>query len=290
MAPVRRRRGPSAGWLAGVGAEDERHLESCGARPWVFPGVVPVADPKDAEWLISSLDQRWAQTRSTSTTVASMVPDHFQGYARIFHPVPPFIVGAVEDRAVRTTGPRALAWAEVAANTGRILHAGTQFHRLATAAPGHDAGTSEVAFAPPPAETPPEIVTLLAAQLSPYTTTPDKCWFALWEGYGDLFPSEPGSFYDGPARVVLPARTYLLYSGPVEAATAFARPTSPHSPTLWWPEDLAWFVGSDPDLDSTYLGADDSAVDGVVSLPGIEAIRTVPGQRVTFDSDDLNVD
>src|SRR5205814_8292031 len=92
------------------------------------------------------------------------------------------------------------------------------------------------------------------------TTTPDDCWFCVWEGYGGL--DDQGV----EARVRLPQRDYLLRRGPIEAAmdptprrpgpgfqvvalnpTPAPRTTAPgpsappevsrkdQSPNLWWP-------------------------------------------------------
>jgi hypothetical protein len=94
----------------------------------------------------------------------------------------------------------------------------------------------------------------LAAILAGFTTTPDDCWFCLWDGYGDVTgavavvvahydPDETGAetvesaqrrtedeldrqsravarVVDRCGRVEAPDREYLLFRGPVTAVTA----------------------------------------------------------------------
>ncbi len=286
MAPSRRRHGSSAGVLGVNTRSSASYLDGRGANPWEFPGVVLAADSNSAAWLIDALDSRWVDSAPDETTVASIVPSRFEAYARILHPAPKHI----SDDGGLAPRPAVVAWAEVAAWSGRILHAGAQFHRVISRAPGLPDAITELGVDTPPGETPHEILGAIAAVLLPYTTTPRHCWFALWDGYGDLHLGDRESDGQSIARLRLPGRTYLLYSGPLSAATAFATHGSPHSPTLWWPKDCSWFVGSDPDLDSTYLGASSAAVEEVLADPRLESLWTRSDQSVTFDADDVNVD
>lgn len=73
------------------------------------------------------------------------------------------------------------------------------------------------------------------------TRTPESCWFAVWEGFGDL------RIRDGEAPVVsIPQRDLFLLHGMVdEVLTTFSvGEWSYQSPTLWWPDDRAWCVAT----------------------------------------------
>lgn len=113
------------------------------------------------------------------------------------------------------------------------------------------------------------ILEALAACLEPRTTTPSRCWFAIWDGYGDL-----PSFGDpGPAMLHMPARSYILLLGPVGAAPLLARY---HAPARWWPEDRSWVVGGDVDLDSTFVAGDEDLMAAVLARPELLATPVAP--------------
>ena len=114
-----------------------------------------------------------------------------------------------------------------------------------------------------------------------WTTTPDRAVFAVWEGYGFTTAT---TWYAGSrsarslarrrrddergnaelaARLAQvpgidrPHRRYHRLEGPVTAATDITEPGAPgrwQRPDLWWPEDRAWFVGTDVDFWSCYVG------------------------------------
>ncbi len=127
------------------------------------------------------------------------------------------------------------------------------------------------------------LLTLAAA----HTATPGTVWYAVWEGHGWV----GSTLYVVPARgpiarlrrrihrrrlrradqrrreevergltafprLSLPHRTYFLMVGSLGSATRIAHPGGHgrQPPDLWWPDDRAWFIGSDTDLDRTYVG------------------------------------
>ena len=114
----------------------------------------------------------------------------------------------------------------------------------------------------------------LAELLRAWTTTPGRCWFCIWDGYGWIAGRE------GP-RVHLPARDYLLYGGPVEAAVAtVALAGHQQTANLWWPEDRAWCVATEIDLLWTYVGGPAGLIERLVSDDRIEALPAGPEDNV----------
>lgn len=145
-----------------------------------------------------------------------------------------------------------------------------------------------------------QVVPLLATR----TSTPDRCWFAIWEGYGfetsttvyatasptddqerQELDRELRRLREGDARrnesvraalsalatFDLPNRRYYLVRGAVTAASKIERPDGhfPQPPDLWWPEDRRWFVAGDTDLDWCYIGGSERLVSAVAAeFPG----------------------
>jgi len=120
----------------------------------------------------------------------------------------------------------------------------------------------------------------LAEVLARHTSTPDRCWFGLWEGYGYLHaggfawltedakpPRRPRRFRirlperKGPKtiRLRLPNRDYMLFIGSVAEGDGWD-----DGPNLWWPEDRRWCVASEIDLDYTLIGGAQDLCDELV--------------------------
>lgn len=109
--------------------------------------------------------------------------------------------------------------------------------------------------------------------LARYTSTPDDCFFGLWDGFGDIHgspavgllrvgrgkpadvpPAFPSEVLTG-ARVEIPGRSYLLFRGQLLDAGQWGaadlepgHPRSINSPNLMWPLDRTWFVASEIDV------------------------------------------
>jgi hypothetical protein len=151
--------------------------------------------------------------------------------------------------------------------------------------PGGFEAYARIDHAPREGVLPPLAASALARVLAEHTTTPEVCWFCLWEGYGYLTPGAAVKWLEAPhpaqlrrpagfrivlrrradpagarPRVKLPHRDYILYRGPIESAVGW-----PDGPNLWWPEDRAWCVASEIDLARTYIGATVEAITAVVA-------------------------
>jgi hypothetical protein len=113
------------------------------------------------------------------------------------------------------------------------------------------------------------------------TTTPDRCWFCIWEGFGLYF----NGVYE---RVRLPERDYVLYGGPIDLALAALEPWDTHSPNLWWPEDRAWFVATEIDFAWTYVGGTSAVIEAVLARESLEALPAQLTDKPFVDSDTLN--
>ena len=242
--------------------------------------------------------------------VSAIVPTGFEAYVRVFHPVPAMASGLVAKQEPVT-------WADVAARTGAVMHPLAQYDAIAgvpRSAKRERAGVGE----PRTGHLEPDALNALCAVLARHTSTPERCWFALWEGYGWMqgspamamltldehpaptAPGDPG--YVPPAfppdvikgpRFRIPQRDYFLLEGPVAAAGESGhRPRSdvffPQSPNIFWPDDRAWCVATEIDLDSTYVGGSEALAQALLAEPRLETGRVEPGDPINAYSDSIN--
>jgi hypothetical protein len=225
--------------------------------------------------------------------VGSVIPEVFEAYARVFHPV----VDAGERRT----------WAEVAESNGRIAHAEMQLHEIA-----RPLGTPRPLQYNPNdwmdrarvGSLPREGLVVLSEVLARHTATPDRCWCCVWEGYGQLrggaaartlAPASgrprstlaPQEVLDGP-RVEVPARAYYLLFGRLADMPDLYDLLGQQSPNVWWPDDRAWCVATEIDFAWTYVGGGKAAIDAVLADRRLEALPAKVTDRFTVDSDVVN--
>jgi hypothetical protein len=232
--------------------------------------------------------------------VGSVVPSGFEAYARIFHPA----------STSRDWKEAEVRWSEVAAWSGRAVHPEMQFHAIAAPIDPGRAASSPWSGEPRLGVLSDIQTSALVALLSRFTSTPDDCWFCLWEGYGQVTgaiatltavkggtpaarrpprwrlgkpsPRRRGNIPDRK-RVQLPARGYLLFREPIAKALGWA-----DGPNLWWPDDRAWCVASEIDFPYTYVGGPQALIDAIVEHPAIEALPATVSDGITYDSDKVN--
>jgi hypothetical protein len=225
-------------------------------------------------------------------SVLSVVPSGFEAYARIFHPASP---GG--STASLQPGEVQLSWTEVADSAGTAAHRAMQWPSLI--------GTY-MSYGDPRAKTHPGVepttgsLTLSVARvamkvLRGHTRTPERCWFAVWEGGGGL-----ADFVTTAPSFGLPHRTYLMVTGPIETVLqSMMDPPSrvlelglawPHyqSANLWWPDDRAWCVATEIDFQSTYVGASRRCIDQLLADDHLETYEVAESDGVTWADDGLN--
>lgn len=115
--------------------------------------------------------------------------------------------------------------------------------------------------------------------LAAHTQSPTDCWFGVWDGYGFLQgppalarlqprsgePAEPWVARPSTAtpRITVNDRVLLLYRGTIDAARALGG--FDQSPNLWWPNDHAWCVATDIDLQDTHVGGTEALVETLLA-------------------------
>lgn len=121
---------------------------------------------------------QWIRDRlhAFAKDVGSVVPAGLDSYARIFHPA-----WWSEDNAEIE-----VRWSDVAAWSGRTVHAEMQFHSIAVPVPGRQSGPLPWSGEPRLGILSREQASALIGLLAKHTSTPERCWFCLWDGYGYL--------------------------------------------------------------------------------------------------------
>jgi hypothetical protein len=201
--------------------------------------------------------------------IGSVIPQGFAAYARLFHPV-------------ELDGSRRERWSDVAARNGRVVHPEMQFHMIATPRGQTPSVNYNRGNQPRMGTIHVEERRILVDHLRTATTTPDLCWFAMWEGFGGL---DDGVIRE---RVRLPNRNYLLYGGNIDRALQSPMDPFDQSPNLWWPEDRAWFVAIEIDFDSTFVGGDDRLIAALVTDKRLEALPIALSVRADAAADRVN--
>jgi hypothetical protein len=229
----------------------------------------PAANAEPAYWVVDGL-------RGFAQSVLSLVPPGFARYVRIFHPAQRQVAG---DTMIPTVAVR---WSEIAAANGTLAHAGMQLAGLTGSLASAERGQPGVFDYPPEAGSlPEEQAVMLTPVLARHTSTPDRCWFAIWEGFGGL----PDEILRAPAFTA-PHRLYHLLSGPVDALADGV--CDSQSPNLCWPDDRTWCVATEIDLDTTYIGCDEACSEEILALPELEVLAIDPATGIDFASDPLN--
>jgi hypothetical protein len=244
-----------------------------------FAGRSLADDVSAGTWIAASL-------RDFQYDVGSLVPPVFEAYARVFHPAVRYAEDdwLPEGAAVAPLPPdEDVPWAEVAAFNGRTPHPAMEWASITGSWEfrGQEEQPGLWNDAPAEGHLPTATAGRLAAVLARHTRTPRDCWFGLWHGFGSVVADAP--------TLVLPGREYWLVHGPVELATAnLAEEPSEQSANLWWPADRAWYVATDIDLMTTYVGGSAACVADLLATDGLEAAEVTADQRTIWDADTVN--
>jgi hypothetical protein len=242
--------------------------------------LTPSDEIEAADWIAGRLHP-FAQD------VGSVVPTGFKAYSRIFHPASR--LAGIEEVEMR--------WSDVADWSGRTVHPEMQFHTIAVPLP--DRETRIQAW-----NGEPRLGVLSEAQgralirlLARHTSTPETCWFCVWDGYGGFHRTELRARWSRlklrfqkhepvrleGKRVSLPGRDYLLFKGPLALAVGHQ-----DGPNLWWPDDRSWCVASEIDFPYTYVGGSQELIEEILADPSLEALPAALDQGITAFSDKVN--
>ena len=229
----------------------------------IFAGRAAESDPSPGDWIAAAIHD--------DATVGSLVPPVFAAYARVFHPAARY----AGDDDVDVT------WAEVAAANATVAHPAMEWGSITGLMEFFEQADQSPLWdgAPARGHLPVHVAQAMARILGAHTGTPHDCWFGV---PAELIPA------DG-RPLELGGNEFWLIRGPIELAAAnMADEPSEQSPGIWWPADRAWFVVTDIDLVTTYVGGSSACIADLLADPDLEAAAVLPTQRITWDADTVN--
>ncbi len=242
----------------------------------------PVEDVSVADWIKKGL----RPYTPLGVKVGELVPEGFEAYARIFHPAyRPTEAPGVDER---------IAWATIAGWTGRTVHPAMQFHRIAQLPDDTFYNQNpEWGSSPHRGELDTEECLALIKTLSGMTSTPDRCYFCLWDGRAGQDEHHRGQ----PKLTLSDIWSYWLFQGPIHSALGALRDDT-LSANLWWPEDRAWCVTTHVDFTETYVGGSQACIDRILRFSLIhnssvrscvlEAVQVALDTRIDDRGDNIN--
>ena len=251
-----------------------------------MPELTLLMNVSAGRWIEDSLGTRFAY-------VESLVPKEYAAYARLFHPA-------------KTDDYQSVQWSEVAEWSGKTVHHLMAFEGISVPKAGFGTEDQPWVHDPEHGYTEWNDTNELVKLLSDFTGASDRCYFAVWDGYGSFSVGGMAMLSPSGGTPILPpegiemvqrikgvARDYILYTGPLSAIESFfiVRPDLPDldGPNIWWPEDRAWCVSTDIDLDSTYIGGSDDCIEALLAHPSLEVSRTTSDAPVYMNADAINL-
>ena len=232
--------------------------------------------PYPANWIKERLGD-WASEKGMF--VGSVVPEGFEAYARVFHPAELWKA----DRSWEQ-----VRWSTVASWNGKVVHPQMQFCRIANL-DVHLHEKLSWGRIPFYGMLPEGECQVLISVLKGFTSTPERCYFSLWHGYGFL----DDRYFKRVAKLKVPRREeYLVFCGPLDSIMSFYKHVGGRwgqSPNIWWPEDRAWCVATEIDSLDTYIGGSKACIERVLGHPDLEALPIGLGARVDASGDTINV-
>jgi hypothetical protein len=88
-------------------------------------------------------------------------------------------------------------------------------------------------------------------------------------------PTFPVEVLEGP-KLRLPHREYLVFRGPLMIGEHHFGWFEAHAPDLLWPEDRAWFIATDTDLSSVYVGGSARLIADILDEDRLAAVVVQP--------------
>ena len=178
-------------------------------------------------------------------------------------------------------------WSTVAIWNGRIAHPLMQFEYIANLGEDHSYPNPPWGSHPKYGSLPEAKCRALVNVLREFTSTPQQCWFRLWEGRGYL----DSRLYKAGSRVRVPWREHLPFHGPLDSVVSFVTGKFHFwgdSPNIWWPEDRAWCVATGIDLVNTYVAENWECIEAVLNSPDLEALQTTHDAPLGFTKHTVN--
>ncbi len=108
--------------------------------------------------------------------------------------------------------------------------------------------------------------------------------FGIWEGHGFCAESTDEAMSQIPKLEML-NRNYFLLTGDVDSIGELKYPGSVdwRNPDLVWPDDHSWFLATDVDFWSLYVGGSSQMIQSIESLFGDSCIRVNKSDKLVIE-------
>lgn len=210
--------------------------------------------------------ERMAPFRSHS--VISLVPEGFQRYVRIFHPA------SRNDSNHCTT----LRWADMAHYTGAKPHALMQWNNIS--APRMN-GSS---ISPPNEGTIPPAVSQPLRDLLFRHSQSNNCWLGVWPGFGGNYRK----YVPDTAIIDTKYREWKIFRASLSDIDLAFFEGWDQTANLVWCEYFDWWITTDIDLNTTYMGCDEQLFHAILGSQVLEAWSVAPDDDISKFSDTIN--
>jgi len=224
-------------------------------------------DPAEVAWIVTALHH--------DSSVGSLVPPVFEAYARVFHPAARYVGDEDVD----------VPWSAVAVANGMTAHPAMEWASITGSVDYLEEADQPGTWNQAPAQghLAEHVARRMVDVLRTHTTTPDDCYIGVDESLVVVPEHAPLLPLGGTSGSVLVVR------GPVDlAAVSVVQEPFNQSPSVWWPADRAWYVATNLDLVTTYVGGTAACIADLLAVRELESARVAPDQRVSSDADEIN--
>lgn len=206
--------------------------------------LTPARSPSAADWLVRPIG-------GIPLLVSTFAPEKFPSVVRVLNPL------------IDATG-RPTSWTSVAQKVGMSLAQVTNGDRLCQEYSAKTGERINVDYG----SLSHDVAVVLADVLSHHTSTPEKCFFAVWTGYSGIRNELAGA----PVVVLPPEREMYLFEGTINAAAETVDEPSFRRSLNWWPADQSWCVRNDIYADSVYVAGSQECISDLLHETRLETL------------------
>lgn len=117
-----------------------------------------------------------------------------------------------------------------------------------------------------------------------HSTSRSALNFGIWEGHGFCAESTDHALSKIP-KLEMPNRNYFLLTGDVDSVGDLKYPGSAdwRNPDLVWPDDHSWFIATDVDFWSLYVGGSSQMIQDIESRFGDSCERVGDSDKLVIE-------
>jgi len=273
--------------------------------------VPPAGDASVAQWAKGALDPyTWSEE---GLRVKSLVPEGYEAYVRLFYKPwylghetevrseelgeelhslleayraagstewppqdPEFRAKLKEQDELHSLEPTLRTWRAIAESNGKVAHPNMEWHQIASRKVDDE---ELIGYGP---ELDFEELALIVETLRPFTPPSEPCVFLVWEGYG------VEELQSNKAPRIDIGHPHLIFEGTLDSALGFVWNGWEQPPNMWWPQNRAWCVASEIDLDTAVIGGSRELIEAFLEHPQLECLPVSADDPIHGHADFVN--